>query len=101
MHLARVTGTVVATRKHDRLRLAKLLLVRRTDPAGAPLPDAADEVALDPKFDAGEGDLVLTAKQGAVVQQLLDADLPPEAQRTPANLVIVAVVDGLDVPTAP
>jgi hypothetical protein len=43
------------------------------------------------------GDLVLTAKQGAVVQQLLDAGLPPEAERTPANVVVVAVVDDLGV----
>jgi microcompartment protein CcmK/EutM len=97
MHLCRVIGTVVATRKNERLRRAKLLLVRRVGLDGAPLPGAAEEVALDPKFDAGVGDLVLTAKQGAVVQQLLDAGLPPEAERTPANVVVVAVVDDLGV----
>lgn len=96
MHLARVTGTCVATRKHERLRVSKLLLVRRTDLAGVPLPDAAEEVALDPGLDAGRGDLVLTAKQGTVVQQLLDVDLTPEETRTPANVIIVAVVDDLD-----
>jgi microcompartment protein CcmK/EutM len=97
MHLCRVVGTVVATRKHERLRLAKLLLVRRVGVDGAPLLGAAEEVALDPRFDAGVGDLVLTAKQGAVVQQLLDAGLPPGAERTPANVIVVAVVDGLEV----
>jgi microcompartment protein CcmK/EutM len=97
MHLCRVVGTVVATRKHERLRRAKLLLVRRVGLDGAPLPDAAEEVALDPRFDAGVGDLVLTAKQGTVVQQLLDADLPPDAPHTPANVIVVAVVDDLSV----
>jgi len=97
MNLCRVTGTVVATRKSERLREAKLLLVRRVGLDGAPLGGAAEEVALDPHFDAGVGDLVLTAKQGAVVQQLMDADLPPDAPRTPANVIVLAVVDDLDV----
>lgn len=95
MHLCKVTGTVTATRKHARLRGGKLLLVRRAGLDGEPLPEAAEEIALDPRFDAGVGDLVLTAKQGTVVQQLMDADLPPDAQRTPANVIIVAVVDDL------
>ena len=95
MHLCRVTGTVVATQKHARLRLAELLLVRRIGLDGVPLPEAVEDVALDPKFDAGVGGLVLTAKQGTVVQQHLDAALPPDTERTPAN-VVVAVVDDLE-----
>ena len=97
MHLCKVTGSVVATRKHERLRRAKLLLVRRVGLDGEVRPDAAEEVALDPKFDAGVGDLVMTAKQGTVVQQLMDADLSSGEQRTPANVIIVAVVDDLEV----
>ena len=97
MHLCKVTGTVVATRKHERLRVSKLLVVRRIDPNGTFTPGMAEEIALDPGCDAGIGDTVLTAKQGTEVQQLLDADLPPDAQRTPANVVIIAVVDGVEV----
>ena len=93
MRLCKVTGTVVSTRKHERLRLSKLLLVRPIDLDGSLLPDAAEEVALDPRFDAGVGDMVLTAKQGTVVAQLMDADLPEGETGTPANVIIIAVVD--------
>ncbi len=98
MRLCKVTGTVVSTRKHERLRLAKLLVVHPTDLNGLEVPNAVEEIALDPKFDAGVGDLVLTAKQGTVVAQLMDADLPEGAAGTPANVIIVAVVDGVAVP---
>ena len=97
MRLSKVTGTVVSTRKHERLRLAKLLLVRPIDLDGSLLPNFPEEVALDPKFDAGVGDIVLTAKQGTVVAQLMDADLPDGETGTPANVIIVAVVEGMEV----
>jgi microcompartment protein CcmK/EutM len=101
MHLCKVVGTVTSTRKHPRLRRATLLLVQRVGLDGALLPNFVEEVALDPRFDAGVGDFVLTAKQGTVVQQLLDADLPPEAPRTPANVIIIAVVDDWETTAAP
>lgn len=95
MKLCLVTGTVTAPEKQERLRQAKLLLVVPLQLDGSLRPDSMEEVALDPHFDAGIGDRVLTAKQGTVVQQLMDADLPPEAVRTPANVIVVAVVDGI------
>ena len=52
---------------------------------------ASDEVALDPGLDAGAGDVVLVAKEGAVVGDLfptVEGELP-----VPANAIIVAVVD--------
>lgn len=90
MYLARVSGTVVATQKQAPLSGQRLLVVRRVGLDGEPLP-ATEDVALDPGLDAGLGDVVLVAKEGAVVATLLDGDrggLP-----TPANVVIVAVVD--------
>lgn len=92
MHLCRVTGTVVATRKAERLRASRLLLVQRIDLDGREA-DRAEEVAVDPGLDAGVGDVVLTAKEGAVVADLFDRDLRPGELATPANVVIVAVVD--------
>lgn len=90
MILCRVTGTVVATRKHERLRRAKLLIVHPVGLDGAP-SGRKDLLALDPKFDAGVGDYVLVAKEGAVVAQLLgDAEA---GVSTPANVVVTAVVD--------
>ena len=93
MTLCRVTGTVVATVKSERLRASRLLLVRALDLDGA-LRDRPEDVALDPGLDAGVGDTVLVAKEGAVVADLFDRDLPAGALATPANVVIVAVVEG-------
>ena len=89
MYLARVSGTIVATQKSGRLARQRLLLVRRLALDGSEAARAED-VALDPGLDAGLGDVVLVAKEGAVVADLFDA--PPEAA-VPANVVIVAVVD--------
>ena len=92
MHLCRVTGAVVATQKADRLRRHRLLTVERIGLDGTPL-GRPEEVALDPGLDAGEGDAVLVAKEGAVVADLFDRQLAPGERATPANVVIVAVVD--------
>ena len=93
MYLARVTGTVVATQKSDRLRGQRLLTVKKIARDGTEAPGAED-VALDAGLDAGLGDTVLVAKEGAVVADVFDRDLAPGELPTPANVVIVAVVDG-------
>lgn len=93
MRLCRVTGSVVSTQKSDRLRPTKLLLTHPLSLTGELLADAAEEVALDPGLSAGVGDAVLVAKEGAVVSQLFDANAPEGSAPTPANVVIVAVVD--------
>ncbi len=90
MFLCRVTGTVVATRKHENLRLAKLLIVETVDATGD-RSDGRDHLALDPGFGAGVGDMVLVAREGAVVSQTMDG------VDVPANVVILGVVDDWDV----
>ena len=92
MYLARVTGTVVASQKLPPLEGHRLLVVAPIGLDGEPL-GRTEDVALDPGLDAGAGDVVLVAKEGAVVADLLDRDRPPDAPATPANVVIVAVVD--------
>ena len=52
MILGRVVGTVVATRKDDRLVGAKLLVVRTTDPSGK------DEAGHMPSFDTALDKLI-------------------------------------------
>lgn len=94
MRLCRVTGSIVATRKSDRLRPTKLLLVRTLSLDGEVAAGAAEDVAIAPGLSAGVGDAVLVAKEGAVVAQLFDEGAPDGAPPTPANVVIVAVVDG-------
>ena len=91
MYLARVTGTVVASQKLDTLRGHRLLTVQKLHADGT-LRASTEDVALDPGLDAGRGDAVLVAKEGAVVADLLDRDAG-DGLPTPANVVIVAVVD--------
>ena len=86
MFLCRVTGTIVATQKQEAFRPAKLLVVHRITAEGT-LEDTADMLALDPGYSAGVGDVVLVAREGAVVEQLM------ERSGVPANVIIVGVVD--------
>jgi microcompartment protein CcmK/EutM len=86
MFLCKVTGTIVATRKTETLRQAKLLIVHAIDIEGGTI-GSKDMLALDPKYGAGIGDTVLVAKEGAVVGQLLDSE------DVPANVVVIGVVD--------
>jgi len=86
MFLCRVTGTIVATRKDERFRKGKLLVVHPVDVAGE-LDGIKDMLAIDPGYGAGVGDVVLVAREGAVVRQLMKSD------DVPANVVILGVVD--------
>ncbi len=87
MTLCRVTGTIVATQKSEAFCAAKLLVVHPIDPQGD-LMGEKDMLALDPRFGAGLNDVVLVAKEGAVVQQLMDTD-----EGIAANVIILGVVD--------
>ncbi|MBL8602263.1 MAG: EutN/CcmL family microcompartment protein [Myxococcales bacterium] len=87
MLIARVTGTLVATRKEPTLEGLKLLVVRPADaqgnPTGAPLV-AADAVG------AGVGEVVLVASGSSARQTTA-------TQNRPVDAVIMAIVDTLDV----
>jgi microcompartment protein CcmK/EutM len=87
MILGRVVGTVVATRKDERLTGAKLLLVRSIDPHGK--DEAAHMVAVD-TVDAGLADkvLVVTGSSARMASGLKD---------TPVDAAIVGVVDTVEV----
>ncbi len=87
MQLARVVGTVVSTRKDERLQGAKLLVVRTVDPRGK--DEAAYMVAVD-TVDAGTADkvLVVTGSSARMASGLKDC---------PVDAAIVGVVDSVDV----
>lgn len=87
MDLCKVTGTVVATRKQETLRPAKLLVVHRVDEHGDVLAGAKEMLALDPRYGAGIGDYVLVVREGKAVAQLM------ESEDVSANVIIVGVVD--------
>ena len=69
MQLCRVTGNLVATQKNEHLVGHKLLIVRQIDLEGNLIGDD-DLISLD-LIDAGIGDIVLVAKEGDAVQQIL------------------------------
>ncbi|MGE0452788.1 MAG: EutN/CcmL family microcompartment protein [Vicinamibacteria bacterium] len=87
MILARVVGTVVATRKDERLLGAKLLVVRQVDPRGK--DEAAYMVAVD-TVDAGLSDkvLIVTGSSARMASGLKDC---------PVDAAVVGVVDSVEV----
>jgi microcompartment protein CcmK/EutM len=86
MFLCKVTGTVVAPRKQEAFRPAKLLVVQRVDAEGA-VADGKGMLALDPRYGAGVGDYVLVVREGKAVADLMAGDA------VSANVIIVGVVD--------
>lgn len=90
MILCRVSGSVVSTQKNPTLLEHKLLIVQPIDTAGNHI--GKDIIAVD-TADAGIGDTVLIIQEGAGAQQLL------KRKDIPVHTVIVAVVDGIDLPS--
>jgi ethanolamine utilization protein EutN len=88
MILGRVVGTVVATRKDEKLLGAKLLVVRTIDPHGK--EEAAYVVAVD-TVDAGLSDRVLVVSGSSA--------RPASGMKdTPVDAAIVGVVDTVEIP---
>jgi microcompartment protein CcmK/EutM len=87
MILAKVVGTVVATRKDDKLVSSKLLLVRPVDPKGK--PEGAYLVAVD-TVEAGFGDTVLIVGGSS-------ARMAAGLQDRPVDAAIVGIVDTVTV----
>ncbi len=87
MFLARVAGTVVATRKEPRIGGSKLLLLRQVDVDGEDTDTYA--VAVD-AVGAGVGEMVLYASGSSARQTELTKDRPVDA-------VVMAIVDTREV----
>ena len=87
MILARVVGTVVATRKDPRLVSSKLLIARPMDPHGKPMGNYL--VAVD-TVDAGVGERVLIVSGSSARMASGLKDMPVDA-------AIVGIVDAVDV----
>jgi microcompartment protein CcmK/EutM len=84
--LARVIGTVVATRKDPRLEGKKLLICRPVDPDGK--DDKGYLIAVD-TVDAGYREQVLLV-QGS------SARMASGCKDTPVDAAIVGIVDSVD-----
>jgi ethanolamine utilization protein EutN len=85
--LAKIVGTVVATRKDPRLVSNKLLVVRPMDPRGK--VEGAYLVALD-TVDAGIGETVLVVSGSS-------ARMASGMKDCPVDAAIVGIVDDIDV----
>ena len=88
MILAKIVGTVVATRKDDRLVSNKLMLVRSVDPKGK--AEGNYLVAVD-TVDAGVGETVLIVNGSS-------ARMASGMKDTPVDAAIVGIIDTVDVP---
>jgi microcompartment protein CcmK/EutM len=84
--LAKVVGTVVASRKEEELSGLKLLLVKACDVDGN--PNGAAVVAVD-AVGAGVGEIVLYAAGSSARQTKVTKDRPVDA-------TIMAIVDAVD-----
>jgi microcompartment protein CcmK/EutM len=85
--LARVVGTVVATRKDERLVSNKLLVARPVDPQGK--TDGGYLVAVD-TVDAGVGETVLIVSGSS-------ARMASGMKDCPVDAAIVGIVDEIEV----
>jgi microcompartment protein CcmK/EutM len=85
--LAKVVGTVVATRKDERLVSNKLLLVRPVDPGGK--LDGAYLVAVD-TVDAGAAETVLIVSGSS-------ARMASGLKDCPVDAAIVGIIDTVSV----
>jgi len=84
MILGRVVGTITSTINHPFYDAKKLLVVERTDAAGAPLADYL--VAID-TVGAGAGERVLVLDEGTGARQIVGS------RDAPVRSVIVGIVD--------
>jgi ethanolamine utilization protein EutN len=86
MHIAKVIGTVVATRKVEQLRGSKLLVVQLLNPTGE--PKGRPLIAVD-TVRAGPGDLVYIVKGREAAHTRDD-------KFNPADAAIMGIVDRVD-----
>ena len=86
MKLAKVIGTVVATRKDNSLVGYKLMIIRRIDGAGSYLDQ--EEVAVD-YVGAGVGEIVLVG-QGSAVR------VGEKNKQAVIDMAIIGIIDSID-----
>ncbi|MFO7681130.1 MAG: EutN/CcmL family microcompartment protein [Chloroflexota bacterium] len=89
MRLAKVIGTVVATRKEESMVGFKLLVIEEIDPR-TEQPRENCLVAVD-TLGAGEGDTVLWV-QGGAARVISD-----EHRKAPLDVAIVGIIDSVDI----
>ncbi len=92
MYIVQVSGTVVATIKHEAFQGHKLLIVDRLQLDGT--PTGAYDICVD-VAQAGMGDRVLVVDEGNGARQIL------QRQVAPVRAVIVGIVDEVALKDSP
>ena len=87
MLLAKIVGTVVATRKDPRLFSSKLLIARSVDPRGK--AEGNYLVAID-TVDAGVGETVLVVSGSS-------ARMAAGLKDCPVDAAVIGIVDAVDI----
>jgi microcompartment protein CcmK/EutM len=90
MYIGLVTGTVIATIKHEAFHDRKLLLVDRLNLKGE--PTGKYDICVD-VVQAGLGERVMVIDEGNGARQILNREVAP------VRAVIVGVVDDVDLAT--
>lgn len=88
MYIGRVSGTVVATIKHEVFSGRKLLVVDKLTTEGE--PTGSYDICID-AVQAGVGDRVLVIDEGNGARQIL------RRQIAPVRAVVVGIVDDVEV----
>ncbi len=91
MYIGKVSGTVVATVKHETFNGRKLLIVDRITPEGT--ETGAYDICVD-HAQAGVGDTVLVLDEGTGARQILQKKVAP------IRAIIVGIVDEIAIPDA-
>jgi len=89
MVIGKVVGTVVATRKHDRLIGGKIQVIQPLEPSSME-PEGELFVAID-AVGAGIGEQVLIAR-GSAARKAIDNE------SAPVDATIVGIIDEIDIP---
>ena len=90
MFLARIEGTVVAATKHPTLAGCRFLVARRLEADGS----AAEEPnVIADWLGAARGSTVIVSTDGNIAREKL-------GNTTPARMVVVAIVDAVQQPSA-
>lgn len=87
MFIAKVVGTVWATRKHKSLDSGKLLLVKKCDGLTGKFYDEEPLLAVDVNIDAGIGDIVLVMDEGNSARQIMNNKFAP------VRTIVCGIVD--------
>lgn len=88
MILAQIIGTLVATRKHDKLVGSKIQVIQPLDPASE-TPNGCPMVAVD-TVGAGVGEVVIVTTGSS-------ARLGLDASDGPVDATIIGIVDQLEI----